>query len=344
MPPGGTSGGGKGGGAVLSTDDQEASLVCERAVPGDLTTECVAPGPGEVGDFIGAQMAAENLGNNRITPLIAWPAPASIVLRHAARRSAAERHCQRQRRRGGRHASPIRPPLGAILQAGPRTLQVAFTPFDAATFGTQTMTMSITIDRAPLSVVANHQTKIYGSPDPPLSFVATGFQAGDTEATALSGALAVEPGASVGSYAIGSGTLAASGNYTLGFTGSTLDITPANLTITAGDGAKVYGAAFAASKFTASGLLNARQRGQRHADQRGCGGEAPAGSYDIVPSAAVGTGLGNYAIVYTNGSADGDAGVAVGDRRSADEGRGQRRSAADLLGERLPGGRHRRGV
>ena len=48
-----------------------------RAVPGDLTTECVAPGPGEVGDFIGAQMAAENLGN-RITPVIAWPTPASI--------------------------------------------------------------------------------------------------------------------------------------------------------------------------------------------------------------------------------------------------------------------------
>src|SRR6266850_256290 len=78
VPPGGTSGGGKGGGAVLSTDDQEASLLCARATPGDVTTECVAPGPGEVGDFIGAQMAAQNLGN-LITPLISWPAPASIV-------------------------------------------------------------------------------------------------------------------------------------------------------------------------------------------------------------------------------------------------------------------------
>jgi len=301
VPPGGTSGGGKGGGAVLSTDDQEASLVCERAVPGDLTTECVAPGPGEVGDFIGAQMAAENLGNNRITPVIAWPLPASISygtplgdLQLNATASA------------NGVAVPgtltYTPPLGAILQAGTRTLQVAFTPFDAATYGTQTMTMSITIDRAPLSVVANHQTKVYGSPDPSLSFVATGFQAGDTEATALSGALAVEPGASVGSYPIGSGTLAASDNYTLSFTGSTLDITPANLTITAGDGAKVYGAAFAASTFTASGLLNADSVDSVTLTSAGAAANAPAGSYDIVPSAALGTGLGNYAIAYTNGA------------------------------------------
>ncbi len=48
------------GGPKFSTDDKEASL-CPREVPGDLTTDCISPGPDEVGDFIGAQMAAQNL-------------------------------------------------------------------------------------------------------------------------------------------------------------------------------------------------------------------------------------------------------------------------------------------
>jgi len=214
VPPGGTSGGGKGGGQVLSTDDQEASLLCIRAVPGDLTTECVAPGPGEVGDFIGAQMAAENLGD-RVTPLIAWPLPAAITYGTPL----SDLQLNASVSANGAYVPgtlSYTPPLGAILPAGTRTLQVAFTPFDAATYSTQTMTMSITVDRAPLSVVANHQTAIYGSPEPGLSFVATGFQNGDTEATALSGGLSRAAGSNVGSYAIGIGTLAATGIATYG--------------------------------------------------------------------------------------------------------------------------------
>src|SRR6185436_19570411 len=190
------------------------------------------------------------------------------------------------------------PPLGAILPAGTRTLQVAFTPFDAATYSTQTMTMSITVDRAPLSVVANHQTAIYGSPEPGLSFVATGFQNGDTEATALSGGLSRAAGSNVGSYAIGIGTLAATDNYSLAFTGSALDITPASLTITAGSDTKVYGTPFTASSFTAAGLLNADGVDSVTLTSAGEAAGAAVGSYDIVPSAA----LGNYAITYANGA------------------------------------------
>lgn len=57
VAPGGTSGGGKGGGAVLSTDDQEQST-CPRD---PVTHDCLSPGDGEVGEFIGSQMAAQNL-------------------------------------------------------------------------------------------------------------------------------------------------------------------------------------------------------------------------------------------------------------------------------------------
>src|SRR4051812_39960373 len=300
VPPGGTSGGGKNGGPVLSTDDQEASLVCVRAVPGDLTTECVAPGPGEVGDFIGAQMAAENIGN-LITPLISWPAPASLV--YGTPLGAGQLNATASAD-GGSVAGTFTytPAAGDILSAGPHTLQVVFTPFDSSKFGTQSMTMTISVDRAPMSVVANHQTKIYGSPDPSLTFVTSGLQNGDTEATALSGVLSVEPGSGVGAHAIGIGTLAATSNYELSFTGSTLDITPAPLTITAADGAKLFGAVFTPSAFSASGLLGADSVDTVTLTSAGSNAAAGAGSYPIVADAAVGTGLANYSITYAPGT------------------------------------------
>lgn len=300
VPPGGTSGGGKNGGAVLSTDDEEASLLCTRSTPGDLTTECVAPGPGEVGDFIGAQMAAQNLGN-RLIPLIAWAPPASIVYGTAL----TEAQLNATASVNGVPVSgtfTYTPAPGAFLQAGSRTLQVVFTPDDSVTFGTQSMTQLIAVEKTPLAVVADHQTKIYGSPDPVLSFVATGLQAGDTSATALSGALEIEPGANVGPRAITIGTLAASSNYTLAFTGNRLDVLPAPLTITAGSDTKVYGTPYTASAFASSGLLNADTVDGVTLTTAGSAAAAPAGSYDIVPGAAVGTGLTNYSITYANGT------------------------------------------
>jgi len=66
VPPGGTSG--SKGGPTYSTDGHEASL-CPRTVPGDTTTECLSPGPDEVGEFIGAQMAAQNLAGGAVVTL-----------------------------------------------------------------------------------------------------------------------------------------------------------------------------------------------------------------------------------------------------------------------------------
>jgi len=300
VPPGGTSGGGKNGGPILSTDDQEASQLCVRATPGDLTTECIAPGPGEVGDFIGAQMAGQNLGD-RIMPLISWPAPASIVYGTALSETQLNATVSAN---GGAVPGTFTytPSLGSMLQAGTRTLQVVFTPDDPTRFGTQSMTMSIAVEKAPLTVIADHQVKIYGQPDPQLSFVATGLQPGDSAASALSGALAVEAGSNVGFRAITIGTLAATNNYALAFTGSRLDILPAPLTIAGGSSAKIYGAAFTPTAFTASGLLNGDTVDSVTLTTAGAAPGAAVGSYDIAPSAALGTGLTNYTISYASGT------------------------------------------
>ncbi len=97
-----------------------------------------------------------------------------------------------------------------------------------------------------LTITANPETKVYGTADPGLAYTATGFKYSDTAATALTGSLAwaesgTLAGEQAGGYAITQGTLAADSNYTIAFTGSTLTITPASLTVTANSQAKTYG-------------------------------------------------------------------------------------------------------
>ena len=79
-----------------------------------------------------------------------------------------------------------------------------------------------------------------------LAYTASGFQFNDTAAMALTGSLAraqagTLAGEQAGGYVITQGTLAADSNYTINFTGSTLSITPATLTVAANPQTKVYG-------------------------------------------------------------------------------------------------------
>jgi hypothetical protein len=78
------------------------------------------------------------------------------------------------------------------------------------------------------------------------------------------------------------------------------------LTITAGDQGKTYGQdlALGTSAFTTVGLLNSDTvTGASLTSAGAAANAAVAGSpYAIVPSAATGTGLGNYVITYTNGA------------------------------------------
>ena len=70
----------------------------------------------------------------------------------------------------------------------------------------------------------------------------------------LTGALARASGESLGSYAINQGTLVANSNYTIAFTGNTLNITPAPLTVAANHQTKQYGSADPTLTYAASGF------------------------------------------------------------------------------------------
>ena len=72
-------------------------------------------------------------------------------------------------------------------------------------------------------------------------------------ARAQAGTLA---GEQAGGYAISQGTLAADSNYTITFTGSTLTITPAPLTVTANSQTKVYGTADPSLTDSVTGLVD----------------------------------------------------------------------------------------
>jgi hypothetical protein len=141
---------------------------------------------------------------------------------------------------------------------------------------------TLTVTTAPLTVAANPATKVYGAALPALTYAASGFVNGDT-ATVVTGALVTTATASsgVGGYPISQGTLAAA-NYSITFTGNTLTVTPAQLTVTANAGTKVYGAALPALTYAVSGFVN--------------GDTATVVTGALVTTATASSGVGGYPI------------------------------------------------
>ena len=133
---------------------------------------------------------------------------------------------------------------GLTVADSPDTITYAYT--SDGTFASASTTSTLTVNPATLTITADPETKVYGTADPALAYTASGFQferhrrvgpdrrAGPAQAGTLAGEQA-------GGYAISQGTLAADSNYTISFTGNTLTITPAPLTVTANAQTKVYG-------------------------------------------------------------------------------------------------------
>ena len=167
---------------------------------------------------------------------------------------------------------------------------------------------SLTVTTAPLTITADNQTKVYGAAVPTLTASYSGFVDGDTAAN-LSTQPTLTTTATAGSH-VGSYTITASGaadsDYSISYVPGTLTVTAAGLTITADSTAKTYGqtVTFAGTEFSETGLLTSDSITSVTLTSAGAAATANvAGSpYAIVPSAAVGSGLGNYTIHYANGS------------------------------------------
>jgi mucin-19 len=167
---------------------------------------------------------------------------------------------------------------------------------------------ALRVNPAPLTVTAVSGSMTYGGRVPALTYTYSGLLKGDSSAT-FSGGLATSAtsSSSVGDYPINVGTLAATGNYTIGtFDPGTLSVNPATLTITANNDSKTYGTlkTFSSTAFKETGLLttNGDIITAVTESSTGVAAAATVGTYKIVPSAATGTGLGNYTISYVNGT------------------------------------------
>jgi hypothetical protein len=169
---------------------------------------------------------------------------------------------------------------------------------------------TLTVGAASLGVTAQDTNKVYGSTQ---AFAGTEFTRdgtlfnGDTLTNVNLSSAGSGAEATVGGYPIVASAAQGVGlsNYTIFYTNGTLTVGTATLGVTAQDTNKVYGStqAFAGTEFTRSGtLFNGDTLTNVNLSSAGSGAEATVGGYPIVASAALGIGLSNYTIFYTNGT------------------------------------------
>jgi hypothetical protein len=123
-----------------------------------------------------------------------------------------------------------------------------------------------------------------------------------------------EAAAAVGGYAVvpSGATGSGLGNYRISYVNGTLTVGPRPLAITASNRIKGHGSTvtFAGTEFVTMGLVNSDAVTGMTLTSAGAGAAAAAGTYDIVPTGATGSGLENYAITYFDGTLTvGKAGV-----------------------------------
>src|SRR5665213_3234992 len=199
--------------------------------------------PGSDAEFAGSSSAIEVAVVQYITPVLTWPAPASIVygtpLSDIQLNATATDPVNTTTVAG---VFTYTPAANTVLAVGTTTLSVSFLATDTATYGTVpvTMTVPITITGATLLVTADNQTMPYGGPIPTLTATITGFVAGDVPsqvtgtASCTTNATLITP-VSGNPYTITctQGTLAEP-NYTFTFAPGTLTETAATPTVSLG--------------------------------------------------------------------------------------------------------------
>jgi hypothetical protein len=119
------------------------------------------------------------------------------------------------------------PAAGTVLPgAGAHTLSVTFTPADPSTYEGASLTTTVDVTPAPLTIRTLDASKVFGAPLPVFAAAGTGFVNGDTLASlagALQFATAATATSAVGVYPVAPSGLS-SANYTITFAPGTLTI------------------------------------------------------------------------------------------------------------------------
>jgi len=173
-----------------------------------------------------------------------------------------------------------------------------------ATSGSTSISQTVVINPAPLSIAASDQSRTYGADNPALTVIYTGFVYSD-DAASLSTAPAVATTAAASSD-VGSYPITVSGavdpNYTITYIPGKLTVTPAALTITADNQTKQQGAANPLLTVTYSGFVNNNTADDLTSSpvvETTALTSSDPGTYPITVSGAVDP---NYAITYVSGT------------------------------------------
>ncbi|MBI3174031.1 MAG: Ig-like domain repeat protein, partial [Chloroflexi bacterium] len=161
-------------------------------------------------------------------------------------------------------------------------------------------------DKVILTVTASSASITYGDADPAITASYAGFVDGDTVAVIDTPATCSVTGplTAVGSPFASSCSGAADDKYDFTYVNGSVAVGQKALSITASNGSKTYGdtKTFTGSEFTASGLVGSDSVASVTLASSGAPATAAVGPYAITASGATGTGLGNYAITYHDGS------------------------------------------
>jgi 6-phosphogluconolactonase (cycloisomerase 2 family) len=174
-----------------------------------------------------------------------------------------------------------------------------------ASFAASSALGDLTVTKAQLTVTANNQSRLYGDPNPPFTYVITGFVNGD-DISVVSGTADCTTTATqaspVGTYPItcSIGTLSAQ-NYVFAFVAGTLTINPAPLTVNVDNASRAYGDPNPTFTGTITGLKNGDVVTANYtttATQL-----SPVGTYPITATLVDPNNvLGNYTVTINNGT------------------------------------------
>ncbi len=187
---------------------------------------------------------------------------------------------------------------------------------------TAVASVTVTANPSPTIALGSSPSVIYGSPSANLPYTGTtgspnqysiiydaaahaaGFA--DVALTSLPASplsLTAPATAPVGTYngTVSVQTAAGCSSSAVAFT---VTVTAKPLTITANNTNKVFGqtVTFAGTEFSTAGLINGDSVASVSLSSSGAASTASVGTYSIIPSAATGSGLTNYSIVYSNGT------------------------------------------
>jgi hypothetical protein len=161
---------------------------------------------------------------------------------------------------------------------------------------------SVTVNPAPLTATAANATRVYGDPNPTFTGTITGLKNGDVVTATFSSA--ADPTSPVGTYPITatlSGSPTVISNYTVTSNSGTLTVTPAALSVTAGNASRFYGDANPAFTGTVTGIKNADNITATYASTAVAA--SAVGTFPIVPTLVDPTAkLGNYTVTSNNGT------------------------------------------